>query len=342
MGLMISGMILGHMPGVGVASVNLAALITRNMYAMIFRNRSDEHYLLVSKISIPLVLGLSIPASLILTDFIAILSFLITFGAFMGTVGFLLYFWRKLSQQAIMIGMIVWLVLMSFVPWVLPVWPAFARAPSLLQVGQAQTVQVSVPATDADVAAGLAAKTGAIIHKNEVQPAPPLFFDSIARSNPSDPTSPLEGVGRFNVESYLISLLGVPMSRFNAADLYTCRWLFDGLFPALMLVVMSYLPLGRLIRTREQYLAAQTDQKARDDRFFVKMKTKVIPDWDADKSELELRYAQPHSLDHLKIFPGSSWEFTRWTWDESLGFAVCWVVALIILAMLWAVINLGA
>jgi hypothetical protein len=341
MGLMITGMILGHMPGVGVSSVALSALLTRNMYALVFRNRSDEHYLLVSKICIPLVLAFSIPASMMLTDFIAILSFLITFNAFMGTAGFMLYFWRKLTPQAIMIGMIVWLILMSIVPWMLPEWSAFARCPGLLQVGQAQTVQVSVPASTDDVAAGLAQKAGDIVRKNEVLPAPPLFFDSIARSTPNDPASPLEGVGRFNVESYILSLLGLPERNFNAADLYTCRWLFDGLFPAFMLVVMSYLPLGRLVRTPEQWLAAQSGQKARDDRFFVKMKTKVISDWEADKQELEIRYAQPHSLDHLKLFPKSSWEFTKWTWDESLGFAVCWVIAFAILGLLWAVVSIG-
>jgi Na+/proline symporter len=342
MGLMISGMILGHMPGVGVASVALSALLTRNSYAMVFRNRSDEHYLVVSKICIPLVLALSIPASLILTDFIAILSFLITFNAFMGTAGFMLYFWRKLTSQAIMIGMIVWLILMSFVPWVLPEWTAFKRCPALLQAGQTQIVQVSVPASADDVAAGLAQKSGEMIHKDEVLPAPALFFDSIALSNPHDRWSPLEGVGRFNVESYLLSWLGLPERNFNAADLNACRWLFDGLFPAFMLVVMSYLPLGRLVRAREKWLAAQGEQKARDDRFFVKMKTKVISDWDADKRELEIRYAQPHSLDHLKLFPKSSWEFTKWTWDESLGFAVCWIIAFAILGLLWAVVSIGA
>jgi len=72
------------------------------------------------------------------------------------------------------------------------------------------------------------------------------------------------------------------------------------------------------------------------------MKTKVVSDWDADKSQLELRYAQPHSLDHLKLFPKSSWEFTKWTWDESLGFAVCWVIAFAILGLLWAVVSIGA
>jgi hypothetical protein len=241
-----------------------------------------------------------------------------------------------------MIGMIVWLILMSFVPWVLPQWSAFARHPSLLQVGRAENVEVATPASANDVAAGLATRPGQILHKKEVVPAPPLFFDSIVRSDPLDPNSALEGRGRFNVESYLLSRLGLPVERCSAADLYTCRWLFDGLFPAFMLFVLSYLPLGRVGVTRERWLAAQAAQKQRDDRFFVKMKTKVDSDWEADRRALAARYAEPASLDHLKLFPKSSWEFTKWTWDESLGFGVCWVVAFAILGLLWAAVTVGA
>ena len=342
MGLMISGMILGHMPAVGVACVNLSALMTRNMYAMAVRDRPDAHYLLVSKICIPLVLLISIPASLVLNDFIAILSFLITFGAFMGTAGFMLYFWRRLTAQAVMIGMIVWLILMSIVPWILPEWPAFARAPSLLATGRPQQVSFSVPASAADVAAGRAAKVGELMPSHQTLPAPALYFDTVVRSNPDDPASPREGRGRFNVETYIMSRLGLPVGKFDAADLYTCRWLFDGLFPAVMLVTLSYLPLARVGRGREQWRALEDKQAARDDRFFVKMKTKVVSDWEADRRQLEVNYAQPHALDHLKIFRHSSWEFTRWTWDESLGFAVCWVVAFAILGLLAVVVNIGS
>jgi len=342
LGLMISGMILGHMPAVGVAAVNLAALVTRNMYAMAFPNRSDTHYLKVSKISIPLVLALSIPASLVLTDFIAILSFLITFGAFMGTTGFLLFFWRKLTSQAIMIGMVAWLFLMGFVPWILPHVPGFSQNPSLLRTGASQHVAVATVATTDDVTAGLAGKAGDLIHKNELLTPPALFFDSVAHTDPSDPHSPLEGVGRFNVECYFLAFLGLPEKEFNAAQIYTCRWLFDGLFPSLMLAVLSSLPLGKLGLDARQRQTAQNQQRERDDRFFVKMKTTVNSDWEADKRELESRYAAPKSLNHLKLFPSSNWEFTKWTRYEATGFAACWAVAFAILGLLWAVVRIGA
>jgi len=231
---------------------------------------------------------------------------------------------------------------MSVVPWLLPEWPAFSRNPGLLLLGQAQKVDVVVTATSDDVAAGLAVKAGDPVHESETVSAPPLFFDSIARVNAVDVLSPLEGQGRFNVECYLMSLLGLPEKNFNAAQIYTCRWLFDGLFPTVMLVGLSYLPVGRLGRTQEEWLETRSRQQELDDRFFVKMKTKINSDWDEDKRELESRYSTPDSLNHLKLFPNSSWEFTKWTTDDSLGFAACWAVAFAILGLLWAVIRIGA
>jgi solute:Na+ symporter, SSS family len=223
---------------------------------------------------------------------------------------------------------------------VLPQCPGFSRTPGLLKTGGEETVQVVTSATADDVAAGLADKVGATIHKIRNLPAPPLFFDSISRADPNNPQSPQEGNGRFNVECYLLSVLGLPEANFNAAQIYTCRWLFDGVFPAIMLVALSYLPIGRLGRDEAQWLAARARQKDRDDRFFVKMKMPINSDWESDKRELENLYTRPQSLDYLKLFPNSNWEFTKWTSGDVIGFGTCWLVALAILGLLWGVVNL--
>jgi hypothetical protein len=109
-----------------------------------------------------------------------------------------------------------------------------------------------------------------------------------------------------------------------------------------MLGILSLLPLGRIGRSYEEWLAYRKAQEERDDRFFVKMKTKVIADWDSDQRQLEHYYQSPQVLDHLKLFPNSSWEFTKWTWDESLGFAVCWIICFAILGLLWVVVSIGS
>ena len=57
MGLMLSGMLLGHMPTVGVSAVSVSGLTTRNLYEPLFKGKSEKHYLRVGQISIIVVLG---------------------------------------------------------------------------------------------------------------------------------------------------------------------------------------------------------------------------------------------------------------------------------------------
>ena len=339
MGLMISGMVLGHMPAVGVSAVNLSALITRNIYEPLLRGRSEAHYLFVAKATIPIVLALSIVVTTQLPGAVAVLSFLITFGAYMGTAGFLTYFWRKLTVQAIAIGMVFWILLMG-IPWMIP--NSVRRSPSMMLEGKGRVTDYIGTATADEVKRGLAAREGDSMKRTRVQPNPALFFESIARIDPRDPGSPVEGLGRFNLECYLLSCSGVPVARFNSADLLACRWLFDGLFPFVILVGLSYLPMDRLWRRSPRaWNRLVCEQQARNERFFVKMKTQVKGDLDEDARELEVSYANPQRFDHEKLFPRSQWEFLKWRREDAVGFTVCWLLVVAIVGLLWGVVRLG-
>jgi solute:Na+ symporter, SSS family len=59
MGLMLSGMLLGHMPTVGVNAVVVSGLITRNLYEPLFKNCSERHYLRVGKLSVIFVMAIA-------------------------------------------------------------------------------------------------------------------------------------------------------------------------------------------------------------------------------------------------------------------------------------------
>jgi hypothetical protein len=74
-------------------------------------------------------------------------------------------------------------------------------------------------------------------------------------------------------------------------------------------------------------------------RFYVKMKTKVIPDRELDKAELEKSYADPTRFDHTKLFPKSSWEFCKWTWEDTWGFFLSLFLTVGILGSFWLIIR---
>ncbi|HVM60291.1 MAG TPA: sodium:solute symporter family protein [Verrucomicrobiae bacterium] len=328
MGLMLSGMLLGHMPSVGVSSVSVSALATRNLYQPLVKGRSPQHYLRIGQAAIVVVLALGIAFAMIFTGVIQALTMLITFNTFFGAVVFLIFFWRRLVARAIVIGLVIWVVWIGLVPWVPPYSATFRRLPALLLQTPERRIEVSVESTAADVAAGRAVKPGQPIRKSHVVLPAAVFFDRVARIDPNNPQSPLEGIGRFNVEAFSLWLLGVPVRNFSPAGLLATRWLFDGLFPFVMLIGLSL-----VFRPGPADLA---------DRFFAKMKTPVAPTPEEDEQTVALSRAQPHRFDHLKLFPGSNWEFMKWTRLDYVGFFGCWVVVGAILLLLLTLLRAGA
>ncbi|HUJ11538.1 MAG TPA: sodium:solute symporter family protein [Verrucomicrobiae bacterium] len=328
MGLMLSGMLLGHMPAVGVSSVSVSALATRNLYEPLVKGRTPQHYFRVGQVAIAVVLVLGIVFALLFTGVIQALTMLITFNTYFGAVVFLIFFWRRLVARAIMLGLLIWVVWIGLVPWVLPHAQWFRRLPSLIVQTSERSTEVTAGATLADVVAGRAERVGQVIRKPHVVLPAAVYFERVARVDPSDPRSPMEGIGRFNVEAFSLHLLGVPVRTFSRAGLLATRWLFDGLFPFVMIIGLSL-----LFKPRHFDLA---------DPFYAKLKTPVAPTRAEDEKEVALSKAQPHRFDHLKLFPRSSWEFTKWTRFDFAGFFGCWVIVGVILLFLVMVLRAGS
>jgi len=292
-GLMLSGLLLGHMPSVGVYAVSVAGLATRNVYEPMVKDQSDAHYLRAGRWAIAGVLVVAVIFAMCMSDVVSAYTDLVTFNTFFGAAIFLILFWRRLTARSILIGLVIWIVAMGFVPRALPQTPGFRRLPALMLE----------------------------------TPRSAVFFDQIVRTNPADPHSPLEGIGRFNVENYSLHLLGVPVQRFSQAQMTTVRWAFDGLFPFVLLMALS--------------LLTKPDELERADRFFAKMRTPIAPAPELDQREVELSDRMPHRFDHKRLLPKSNWQFTRWTMNDVAGFFGCWLIAGAILWVLWIVLHLG-
>jgi len=328
MGLMLSGMLLGHMPSVGLSSVAVSGLVTLNIYEPLFPGRSQKHYLHVGQLIIGLVLAVSIVIAIAGTSVASLAKTMITFNIFPGAMVFLVVFWRRLTAPAILISLAIWVVLMGICPLVVPSVDALRCMPSLL-VSTPQTVTTaSAPATAADVAAGRATEIGQGIPKQHVIPPSACFFESMARIDPRDPTSGFEGVGRFYSENYLLHLVGVPLQNFSAAGLVASRWLCDSLFPFFLLIVFS--------------LITKKTTGERADRFYVKLKTPVGKTPDEEAAQVKQSFDHPDRFDNQKLFPSSNWEFTKWDKKDWIGFSTCWVVVGLIIGVLYVVVRIGA
>ena len=310
MGLMLSGMLLGHMPAIGSNAIAIAALIARNIYEPLVKGKSEKHYLQVGQALVVLTLAVSIVSSMLFSGAVKLITTIITFNAFFGAVVLLIFFWRRLTARAVWVSLGIWVVVIGIVPAFLPTFESARRGATFVETTRERSVTAVMGASAEDVAAGRASKPGQSIEKKIAVPPVAVYYESVAHSDGNDPSSPLEGVGRFQVEAYLLHLVGVPVRQFNKAGLLGARWAVDGLLPFLLLIVSSYLLPDR------QRTAAET---LRIDGFFAKMKTPVAPTPEQDEREVALSYREPHRFDGKKLFPGSQWEFTRWATSDFLG-----------------------
>ena len=333
MGLMLSGMLLGHMPAVGSNAIAVAALVARHLYEPLVRGRSQKHYLQVGQVLVLLVLACSIVSSMLFSGAVKLITNIITFNAFFGAVVLLIFFWRGLTSRAVWVSLGIWIVFVGVLPVLMPRFESVRRDHAFVQTTSQRTVQALMGATGEDVAAGRASKIGAPIQKPFTILPVPIYFEALARANPDDPTSPLEGVGRFQVEACLLHLLGLPMGSFNKAGLLAARWLVDGVLPFVLLILGSC-----LLRDRPQ----TAEDVHRIDGFFAKLKTPVAATPEEDEREVALSYREPQRFDHLKLLPRSRWEFTKWSRTDWIGFSACWGVVALIIGLLWIVVNVGA
>jgi solute:Na+ symporter, SSS family len=241
----------------------------------------------------------------------------------------MIFIWRGLTETAVRVQVFAMLFLIAVVPWTVPNIPALARSSALTLMTREQVTTLTAPATAADVAAGRAATEGEIVTRTvRTEPVSVFFEEGVVHVNPADLGSPKTGLGLFRAEVWLISLLGVDVAGFNSAQLMTTRYLVDALLPILILILVSRF--------------TQPADPVRVARFYVRMKTPIGATLEEDAKEVEASYADPSRYDHLKLFPKSGWELTRWNRQDALGFLGCCVLVGFILLFFKAVLVIGS
>ena len=88
MGLMLSGMLLGNMPSMGVYAVSVAGLATNNIYKPLVKGKSEQHYFRAGQWAIGGVLVVAVVFASCLTDVGAAYTMQVTFKIFFGAAIF--------------------------------------------------------------------------------------------------------------------------------------------------------------------------------------------------------------------------------------------------------------
>jgi SSS family solute:Na+ symporter len=328
-GVMIIGILGGKLATLGAGSVVLAGLVVKNLYEPLFPGKPEKHYMVVARLTVPVVLTLGVCLGLYLNDVVVLLKFAIVLLVVWGVPITMIFIWRRLTEIAVRVQVIATLIFIAVIPWGVSFVPALARSDALTVMTREHTVTVKTKAHADDVAAGRAQAVGETITRTQIiDPVSVFFEEGVVRTDLKDLNSPKTGKGLFRSEVYLVSLLGFNVRDFSPAQLMTTRYVVDALLPILILIVVS--------------LLSQPTDPVRVSRFYVRLKTPVGPTLEDDAVEVDAGYANPTRYDHLKLFPKSNWEFTKWNRQDALGFIGCCALVGGILVFFKFVLTLGA
>jgi SSS family solute:Na+ symporter len=325
-GIMLAGILAANMAHLASMCIYLSALFVRNLYKPFVKNKSEAHYINVSRLAIAAVLLLSIYIAVHYKSLIDIIKMQPLLNIIFGAPVMLLLFWKRLTLKAVWIQVIICTILFAVLPEILPFFPSVKHSRWLTQQTTEQTVTRGIIAAQHDVNEGLASAVGQTIHKEFIIPPASIYFDSVARSNPLDSNSPMMGIGRLKTEIVLGKMIGFDLEHMTPSTLLTLRYLVASFLPFIILIPLSLI-------TKDKGLEENIS------RFYVKMKTKVIADHQLDKAELEKSYANPSRFDHTKLFPKSNWEFCKWDKEDTWGFLGSSGLTIGILLALWLLIK---
>jgi Na+/proline symporter len=300
LGLMMAGLLAANMSTVAAQTMAVSALFVRNVYRYIVPNTTEAGMVRAGRYSIIVILAVGVYAAASMDDVYAVVQLLLTVNVPFGASVMLIFFWRKLTATAVWSAVIVSAILNIIFPaWIGSHLDVLSRSPALTQ----------------------RVEDGGRMR--------PVFFERVVREDPADLTSPLVGEGRFHLELWVLDTVGLNVAALTPSQRNAARFIYDGLFPFAVLIVVS--------------LFTRRPDRERTDQFFGKMKTPVGATPELEVAAMEETNRAPRRFDDTKLLGAhSSWEFTRWDKVDAIGFIACLFVSCAILAAFWIVLRLAA
>jgi Na+/proline symporter len=300
LGLMLAGILAANMASTASKTMAVSAVFVRNLYRPFSARLGDAGAVRVGRLAVAGALGASVAAALAMDHALTVMKLILTLNLPFGAAVLLMFFWRRLTRAAVWCCIVLSVAVIFVVPFGIQAVPALSGAPSLLVFSET---------------AGAGSDRGI-----------PLYFEAVERRDPGDPSSPAAGRGRFNVEAWVLARAGLPVQPASRSGLLAVQFFFDALFPLAILVCVS--------------LVTRPPPRESVDRFFGIMKTPVGATPELEAAGLDETRRDPGRFDHLKLFPGSSWEFTRWNRADTVGFLVCCAISGAILGAFWLALHL--
>lgn len=345
-GLMIASLFAAIMSSVSAYLVASSALIVRNLYKPFFPERSEKFYVNVGRaVGIVVILG-AMYLSIYFQDIFVQFKFIWEIPIIFGASFWIGLFWRKATKSAVWTNVIVSAILFFLLPATLP-----SMMPNLRTNSQYMLMTDPAPITRVYEAKGfdvdnrnmeianwenLSEERKAVTTRPEllqlgdkiqktVKPKGTAVFWTKGIKVHEDGTR--EGDGLFNLEMVLFQKLGIQLEKLPNAMVETMRLPLRIFLPIILIILIS--------------LFTQPADKAKLDRFFVKMHVPVVPDHAKDDANVAAAQKDPARIEQLKAFPNSNFEFQKLTKADIIGFIVVWIIVILIILMAVGIASIG-
>jgi SSS family solute:Na+ symporter len=325
-GLMLAGILAANMSTLSSTSVTYSALFIRNLYQPFVSPKSDRHLINLGRLVIAVTLAGGIWAAIFVGNLLDLFKYFISMPAVFGASIWLGFIWRRLTKWAVIIQIFICFTIYAVIPNVFQSLDWARNNPAFLEETRPRVALIQTEALQADVEAGRASAVGEKIAKEHIVEPAAIFFEKVARIRPEDPDSPKTGIGRFEAEVWVLSWIGIDITRFTKAQLVATRFFFDALFPFVLLFLLSFL--------------TRPVPKSDLDSFFGKIHTSVRPTPEQDQSAVEEAAVHPEKWEKNKIWPKSNWEIMKPQRADVLGFGGTWLLVGVIIFLLWLMVTI--
>lgn len=345
-GLMIACLTAALMSTADCLMITASGLLTKNLYKPLIQGKSENHYVRVGRIMGALVV---MGGALIATQFdtiLQLLKFIWEFNVILAASFWLGMKWRRATRKAAWSSIIITMLLFFIIPIALPIgFPSLRNNPDLLKMTNPSPMVRSYTVREMDVqkrekeiiaceklnaaddAVGvrpLLLEAGQVFEKTFVLEQKAIFW---TRGVKPGENGLLRGNGDLNLELVVLEKLGFDLTKNPHALNQTIRIMIRTILPFFILIIVA--------------LLTNPDDKKRLDRFFVKMKTLVLQNREADAKELTKSYKDTGRFDYMKLFPGSNWEFDKWSRIDIVGFSLSILIVFGIIGLLILLVSIG-
>jgi Na+/proline symporter len=296
-GLMLAGVLAGTMSTLAAKALAISSLFVRNVYRQIWPGITQKQGVFFARCTIVVVLALGTVSALLMGSFYSIVNLVLTVNLPFGAAVLLTFWWRRVTAPAVWACVVLSTLAILVVPKVTQYVPRLAENQSLAQLSS--------------------------------KPGVGVYFESVVHEHAADLASRRIGSGRFNLEVWLLGYVGLDGGALTPNQRFTAQFFFDGLFPFVVLLVVS--------------LLTRPSDPARVAAFYGRMKTPVGATPELEAGALEETRRNPGRFDGTKLFGAkSSWEFCKWDREDGVGFLICSALSAVIVGIFLLLLKLAS